>query len=477
MKRTSQIAVLVGILLIAATLLAACGSKATPTVAAGTEAPTTAPATQAPTAAPELVGDPIRGGRLYDIWFEELGVDPPTDVSALWTGASTQGEDAAPEDTYLCAACHGFDYQGDNGFVGIAADAGKDPNEILAILKGSTDPNHDFSTYMDDQALADLALFVSNEQIDVTTIVADGKPVNGVAENGKTLFGDNCTDCHGPQGLGINFQNDSAPEYPSSIANEDPVELLTKLRFGQPGVEKMPSGIDNSWTDQDYADAIAYIAGLPDSSPVAEGGRMYDDWITANAATAPEGNQPLWTGPLTSGGEDIAAADTWRCSSCHGWDYKGDNDFATDLLAARTKSSEELLAAITGKTDPQHDFTAQFTAPELDAMVAFIQNAVVDKTPYINADGTAIGDAAHGKQLYNSICKSCHGDDGKELNFQADEGGEEFLATVAIDNAWEFFNKTSIGQPGEAMPAGLNLGWSLQDFADVLAYAQTLPAK
>jgi mono/diheme cytochrome c family protein len=471
----SLLAIVIGLVLV----LAACGGKATPvptqaSASVATDAPT---ATEAPIAAPELVGDAIRGGKLYDIWFEETGADAPTDNSALWTAASAKSEDAAPEDTYRCVVCHGFDFNGDNGFVGISADAGKDPNAILSILKGSTDPNHDFSSYMDDQALTDLALFVSNDQIDVSTIVADGKPVNGVAENGKSLFNDNCADCHGSEGLGINFQNDSAPEYPSAIANEDPLELLNKLRFGQPGIEKMPSGIDNSWTDQNYADAIAYVATLPDSSPVAEGGRMYDDWVGANAATAPEGNQPLWTGPLTSDGEDIAASDTWRCSSCHGWDYKGANGFKTDLLAAQTKSSDQLLAALTGKTNPQHDFTAQFTAPEMDAMVAFIQKAVVDKTPYINVDGTATGDAVHGKELYNSVCQTCHGEDGKELNFQVNEGGEEYLGTVATDNAWEFFNKTSVGQPGEAMPAGLNLGWSLQDFADVLAYAQTLPTK
>lgn len=465
--------IIAGVMLV----LSACGGKATP---APTQAPVVTAAavvTQAPTAAPELVGDSIRGGKLYDIWFEETGATPPTDVSALWTAASANTSDVAPEDTYRCAICHGFDFKGDNGFVGISADAGKDPNAILAILKGSTDPKHDFSSYLDDQALTDLALFISKEQIDVTAIVADGKPVNGVADKGKTLFNNTCVDCHGSDGLGINFQNDSAPEYPSSIASESPVEFLTKLRFGQPGIQKMPSGIDNSWTNQDYADVIAYVVTLPNSSPVTEGGRMYDDWIAANAATAPQTNQPLWTGPLTSGGEAITAQDTWRCSTCHGWDYKGDNGFKTNLLTAQKKTPVQLLAAITGKTDPKHDFSAQFTAPEMDAMVAFIQKGIVDKTPYLKTDGTAIGDAAHGKELYNSVCKICHGDDGKGINFKADEGGQEYFGTVAVDSPWEFFNKASVGQPGANMPAGLNLGWSLQDFADVLAYGQTLPAK
>ena len=145
-------------------------------------------------------------------------------------------------------------------------------------------------------------------------------------------------------------------------------------------------------------------------------------------------------------------------------------------MAAKDKSADELKAALIGQANPKHDFSANFTAPELDVLVLFLQKGVIDKGPYIT-DGKGTGDPTHGKTLFNAICKVCHGVDGNTINFQADEGGEEFIGNVANDNPMEFFNKASVGQPGEAMPAGLNLGWSLQDVADVLAYAQTLPQK
>jgi mono/diheme cytochrome c family protein len=479
-----------GLLLLLAVFLTACGGgQAAPTtapvateVSAAPDAPT---ATEAPTTAPVVTGDSIRGGKLYDIWFEELGVDAPTDVNPLWD-TSTSASETTAEDSYRCGVCHGFDYKGDQGFPGIADAAGKDPNEIIAMLNGTKNPNHDFSQYLSDQDLADLALFVSNEQINVTTIVAsDNTAVNGNVDNGKPLFEDNCKKCHGPEGLGINFQSDAEPEYPASIANEAPVELLSKLRFGQPGIEKMPSGIDNSWTDQNYADAIAYIQTLPTSSPVTEGGRIYDDWMGALGAQAPEGDQPLWKTQTTS---QLSGADTYTCAVCHGFDYKGKdgvNAKGTEnytgfpgILAAKTKSAEELKGILSGKTNPDHDFSKYFTGLEMDALVAFLQNGVSDRSAFFNTDGTIKGDATHGKALYGSVCQICHGEDGKTRNF-AEEGATEgvYVGTIAVNEPQTMFHVGTVGEPGAQMPAGMNLGWSQQDIADLLVFLQTLPTK
>jgi hypothetical protein len=66
--------------------------------------------------------------------------------------------------------------------------------------------------------------------------------------------------------------------------------------------------------------------------------------------------------------------------------------------------------------------------------------------------------------------------DGKKINFGTDTE-PEFFGTVAADNPWEFFHKATLGQPGEPMPRGLALEWTLEQIADLLAYAQTLPTK
>ncbi len=481
-----------GVSLVLAAVLTACGAPAAetpaapaaaPTVAAATAAPTVAP-TEAPTALPELTGDSLRGGKLYDIWYAELGADAPTDVNPLWLANSKAG-DTTPEDSYRCAVCHGFDYQGDLGFPGISADAGQDPNAILAILKGSADPKHDFSALMDDQALSDLALFVSKEQITVTTIAVDGKPVNGNVDAGKKLFENTCIDCHGHQGIAINFGTDNEPEYPATIATDGTVEFITKMRFGQPGVAKMPSGIDNSWQNQDFADIIAYVQSLPQSSPITEGGRLYDNWIAAMEATAPTADQPLWK--TQKDNTSLKGGDTWLCTSCHGFDYKGKdgiNAKGTEgytgfpgILDAQKMSEADLTGWLDGSKNKDHDFKSYFTADDMARMVAFIQKGMVDHSAFIGTDGKSTGNATHGKVLFTSVCKVCHGDDGKTVNFKADEGGTEFVGTIANDEPWGFMHLGTVGVAGAHMPAGMNLGWSTQDIADLMAWAQTLPTK
>ncbi len=453
----SLVAVALGVMLV----LAACVGKAT-------EAPTAAPIT--------LSGDSLRGGKLYDNWMKELGADVPARLNPQWVAANAG--DTSAEKSYRCSKCHGWDYQGYKGFPGVSTSAGKDANEILAVLKGSTDPNHDYSSMMDEQALTDLALYISKQQIDTAAVLA----LTGNAENGKVLYGI-CVACHGPESIAINFHPDNAPEYPATIANEDPLELLGKLRFGQPGMPAMPAGVAIGLTDQNFADMIAFLKTQPQASPVTEGGRIYDEWFAAFGVNAPEGDQPLWKTQTTN---TRTGADTWRCKECHGWDYKGvDGRYASGshktgfpgILNAAKMTPEELTAWLDGTKNANHNFSAYMTKDDFARVVAFIQKDVFDKSAFINDDKTILGgDAAHGKALYNGVCKVCHGDDGKTLNF-GDDAAPEYFGTIAADNPWEFFNKATVGVPGEAMPAGWNLGWTLQDIIDLLTYAQTLPIK
>jgi thiosulfate dehydrogenase len=112
----------------------------------------------------------------------------------------------------------------------------------------------------------------------------------------------------------------------------------------------------------------------------------------------------------------------------------------------------------------------------LNALATFIQTETTDTSPFINADKTVNGDPASGKALYDGTCASCHGVDGKKINFASEEE-PEYVGTLAADNPWEFFHKASLGQPDAPMPVGRALGWSLEDIADLTAFAQTLPTE
>ena len=62
----------------------------------------------------------------------------------------------------------------------------------------------------------------------------------------------------------------------------------------------------------------------------------------------------------------------------------------------------------------------------------------------------------------------------KALNFKTAEK-PEYIGTIANDNPWEFLHKARFGQPGIPMISLITL--PMQDVADILAYAQTLPQK
>ena len=84
------------------------------------------------------------------------------------------------------------------------------------------------------------------------------------------------------------------------------------------------------------------------------------------------------------------------------------------------------------------------------------------------------GDGANGEALYAEACASCHGADGRMINFGDDED-PEYVGTIAVGNPWEFIHKVRAGQPDTNMPSSIEDGWSTQDVIDVLVYSQDLP--
>ena len=480
--------ILAGGLLVVGVVLVACSGQSTgiPVSELTTGASTVGHSPKAPIT-PTLVGNVLRGGLLYDNWFKVLGIEAPEGDQPLW--GTQNSNERSGEDTWRCKECHGWDYLGADGayssgshmtgFPGVYQVAGQDANEILATLKGSTNPDHDFSMYMNEQDLIDLALFLSEYQFDSASIIDENKmAVDGDADGGMTIFEENCIDCHGPQGVSINFSEGGDPEYVSTIALDNPWEFVHKARFGQPGVDRMPSLIDVGINDSAYVDLLAYVQSLPTVVVVDLGGRLYDNWIATLGVDAPAGNQPLWATQTTN---TRSGGDTWRCEECHGWDYLGsEGQYGSGshftgfpgILSAKNKSSEELTAVLKSEN---HDFSSYFNNDQLNALITFMQQ-MQDMSPYINDDGTINGDAEHGQALYNATCAMCHGSDGNLIDFEDGEGSE-YVGTLANDNPWEVFNKISYGQTRTTMPPAVTLGWSWQDIADVLAYTQRLPTE
>ncbi len=215
------------------------------------------------------------------------------------------------------------------------------------------------------------------------------------------------------------------------------------------------------------------------SASIVKGGLMYDKWWkAAEGATEPTEDHALWALQDTN---TRSGADTWRCKECHGWDYQGkDGAYSSGShftgfpnIYNNAKTKAELLAALTGGVNPEHDFSPVLSDAALGDLANFLNEGTVDNTQYIDyATKKTIGaNLKNGEELFTSACVACHGANGKQIDFHDGEG----VRGVALDNPQETLHKIRFGQPGTAMPSGVASGWSTQDAVDVLGYSQTLP--
>jgi thiosulfate dehydrogenase len=123
-----------------------------------------------------------------------------------------------------------------------------------------------------------------------------------------------------------------------------------------------------------------------------------------------------------------------------------------------------------------HGFTKKMIPDEqMGYLAAFVSRGLHDANKYIDAkSGDVKGDPKMGAPIFQTTCASCHGFDGKALNWGS-EAEPEFVGTVASENPWEVLHKIRYGHPGVEMIA---LGaFDMQVAVDVLAYAKTLPEK
>jgi thiosulfate dehydrogenase len=444
-----------------------------------------------PTSEPALSGDPVRGGLLYDQWWVVLNQSTPEGNHPLW--ATQTSNTRTGGDTWRCKECHGWDYKGVEGaygsgshmtgFPGIfAAAQNMSLGGLLESLKGSTNPDHDFSAYMDDQALTDLALFMSETLIDMDELVNADLTAKSDVDLGAEEYDETCTRCHGPAGDAINFGDIAEPEFIGHLAPDNPWEFIHKVRYGQPGWP-MPSSILNEWSNEDVANVLAYAQTFVTEPTASGGGLLYDNWWVPQGMDAPTGDHPLWATQSTN---TRTGVDTWRCKECHGWDYQGvEGAYGSGshitgfpgILSAADMTAEEIISWLNGEQNADHDFSSLMSEAAMAAMVRFIQEEMMtDLSGAINDDKSSTGDSEMGRALYDPTCAECHGENGRELNF-GDADDPEFLGTLALDNPWETVHKAAHGQPGEPMPSGIAMAWTLEQYADLLAYLQTLPVE
>ena len=207
-----------------------------------------------------------KGAQLYDNWpkikelKEKLATHQMYPVTSKKSGL----------DTWRCKECHGWDYIGKDGryksgshFTGIkgvydSREKGKD--ELIALLKNE---KHDFSQYLSQEDLENLAEFIRSGLLDTTKTTTPSGAINGSPEEGKKLFSKVCTSCHGADGNDIDFKKDKP--FVQGIgwaAKDNPQETLHKIRWGHPGTYMPSTIVDEKLTDQQTIDILSFVTGL-----------------------------------------------------------------------------------------------------------------------------------------------------------------------------------------------------------------------
>lgn len=199
----------------------------------------------------------VNGGRLYDNWLKMTGAADPGKNHKSWKPAPNNKQTG--DTTWRCKSCHGWDYKGKDGQQkgtedatetgGITKSAGADSAKIIAVLKDAT---HDFGSVMKDDAMNDLANFVSKGQVDMDALLAKG----GDAAKGKGYFETICVGCHKLDG---SYPKDMAMKLGAKV-NIAPQRALHNLINGNP-IGKMPSlrALDM----QVALDLMAHLKTLP----------------------------------------------------------------------------------------------------------------------------------------------------------------------------------------------------------------------
>jgi len=213
------------------------------------------------------------------------------------------------------------------------------------------------------------------------------------------------------------------------------------------------------------------------------GAQLYDKWYAVLGVEAPLGEMPIWSRQSTN---SRSGPDTWRCSECHGWDYKGNTGayasgshytgFPSLIITTQNMTEADIVGHLKGDKDPAHNFSKYLDDNSMQQLAVFLKNGLIDDSQYIDSTSLKVigGDLEHGKELFQSTCAECHGEDGKKIIFRT-EGIDEYLGSVANRDPYRFLHRTRFGVAGTEMPIGYDLGWSQTDGRDVLMYAQTLP--
>lgn len=203
---------------------------------------------------------------------------------------------------------------------------------------------------------------------------------------------------------------------------------------------------------------------------LTRGGRLYDNWIGELRDRAPDKSHPAYPKQAAYANEPGM---NWRCSECHGWDYKGrDGVFsngahATGIKGIRNYQGADLSEIISLLKNETHGYAGLMDEKDFQDLALFVSKGQVDMDFYIHRQTKeAKGHKSLRQNFYKSICATCHGLAGNKLR------NIPPLSDIAANSPWMSLHKMLNGHPGEQMPTLRML--DPQILVDILAYVQSM---
>ena len=415
-------------------------------------------------AAPAIAADAasiVRGGRLYDNWSDESKERQPNHPNPAFKAGPAR---VAAADTWRCVACHGWDYQGSHGIVGVRGRRNGDPAAIAALL---TDANHGYEELLHESDRIDLANFIVHGQTDMQKLVESARRAKTALGATEKVFATVCAACHGQDGGRLR-------EVPplGDAARQRPHEVLHVALNGHPG-GNMPAL--RTLGEDAVAAMLAFLQTLPSinlPASIANGGRLYDNWQADAGIQHQALPHPAY--PPKAYYADVAPM-TWRCKECHGWDYKGNQGqyaagvHATGIKGIRAMAGADPQRIMTILRNSTHRYGAVLKHRDLQDLANFVSQGQIDMDGAIDPrTRQARGDAARGAAHYRSICAGCHGLEGRFI-------AKRHVGRHAKEDPWASLHTMLNGHPDDTMPALREIDQKV--IIDILAHIQTLQDK
>lgn len=208
------------------------------------------------------------------------------------------------------------------------------------------------------------------------------------------------------------------------------------------------------------------------AAEISRGGRLYDNHWSSSTQRIPASRYSAYPS-----GEPPEGLTTWRCVSCHGWDYRGSAGHlkknGTGFVSIRkaTGRPPKSIAKFL-KTSPMHrPVLAGLPDGELDYLALFLCCGQHDIAAVVDENGKAKGDPLKGQDIYDNSCSRCHQADGKAPLY-GEAGDVSSLGWIARERPAQALHKIRNGVPNADMLALRFL--ELEQIGDLMAYLQSL---